>query len=198
MTTDQSASLTTYEPYDSRMPSAVSAASTRTRLLDATSTAIARHGPRKVSLTDIAALAGVSRPTLYRHFASKEELLLALSAHETERFESLMAAALRGLDGSERLDRAMRFIVEFQNAYPLSGLVTIEPAFMLDQLERALRTMADLLVPMLENHEPTAGRAAEPADLADLVVRIALSNFLIPGDDARLLRELRHVCGLDG
>ena len=37
---------------------------TRTRLLDATGLGLAQYGPRKLSLTDIAALAGVSRPTL--------------------------------------------------------------------------------------------------------------------------------------
>ncbi len=45
--------------------------STRTRLLDAANVVLAHYGPRKLSLTDVATHAGVSRPTLYRHFASK-------------------------------------------------------------------------------------------------------------------------------
>lgn len=172
--------------------------STRTRLLEATNAAVARSGPRKVSLSDVAALAGVSRPTLYRYFGSKEELLLALAAYEKERFETLLAAALDGLTGAVRLDRAMRFIIEFQADYANRGLVVVEPAFMLDQLARALRTMAASLVPLFEDVDPGGGGGAmTSADKADLVVRIALSHFLIRGDDDQLLRELRHAAGLD-
>jgi len=166
---------------------------TRTRLLDATSAALARYGPRKLSLTDIATIAGVSRPTVYRHFASKDDLLLALSAHEKQRFGAEMAAAIDGLTGTPRLDRALRFIVEFQHDYAMRGLVVIEPAFMLEQLERALRTMASALIPLFETATDDDVTAA---DLADLVVRVALSHFLIRGDDAQLLRELRHVAGI--
>jgi AcrR family transcriptional regulator len=166
----------------------------RARILDATSVALAHYGPRKLSLTDIAVSAGISRPTLYRRFTGKEELLLALAAHETQRFRAELALALHGLDGAARLDGALRFVVEFQRDYPLRDLVAIEPTFMLDQLERALRTMTAPLVVLFEALPPTSG-AATPSDLADLVVRTALSHFLIRGDDDQLLRELRHIAG---
>lgn len=169
----------------------------RARILDATSVALAHYGPRKLSLTDIAASAGVSRPTLYRRFTGKEELLLALAAHEKQRFRAELAVALHDLDGAARLDGALRFVVEFQRDYQLRDLVAIEPTFMLDQLERALRTMTAPLVALFEALPPTSG-AATPSDLADLVVRTALSHFLIRGDADQLLRELRHIAGTGG
>ena len=50
--------------------------STRRRILAATTEVLARNGQdTKLSLSEVAAQAGVSRPTLYRWFASKEELL---------------------------------------------------------------------------------------------------------------------------
>ncbi|MFA5883436.1 MAG: TetR/AcrR family transcriptional regulator [Acidimicrobiia bacterium] len=180
-------------------PPSVRGDTTRTRILDATGVVLARRGPRKLSLTDIAAQAGVSRPTLYKYFGSKEELLLALAVHEKQRFGTGLAAALDGLTGAARLDRALRFVVEFQQDYPMRELVAIEPGFMIDQLEQALRTMRGSLVPLFEELPAAADEPdgpAGPADLADLVVRTALSHFLIPGDDAQLLRELRHVAGL--
>jgi AcrR family transcriptional regulator len=177
----------------------VSADSTRSRILDATSVALAQYGPRKLNLTDIATIAGVSRPTLYRYFASKEELLAALSTHEQLRYETQLATAIRGVTGTARLKRALRFIIDFQHDYPMRGLVLVEPAFMLDQLERALRTMAGGLVPLIEEASPAVGSgSARAADIADLIVRIALSHFLIRGDDAQLLRELQHVAGVRG
>ena len=168
--------------------------STRLRILDATGVVLARRGPRKLSLTDIAAEAGVSRPTLYKYFSSKDELLLALSDHEKARFTRGMATALDGLAGAARLDRALQFMVEFQHDYPMRELVAIEPGFMIGQLEGSLPPMRASLVPLFAELDPQG--AAGPADLADLVVRAALCHFLIPGDDAQLLRELRHVAGL--
>lgn len=172
---------------------------TRARLLDATGVVLARSGPRKLSLSAIAAEAGVSRPTLYKYFASKEALLLALATHEKSRFVRQLDVALTGLTGAARLDRALRFMVEFQRDYPMRELVLIEPEFMLDQLEHSLAAMSASLVPLFA--EVTAGAAdvalpADPADLADLAVRTAMSHFLVPRDDAQLVRELRHIAGL--
>ena len=51
--------------------------STRRRILAATFVVLARDGRRKLQLSDVAAEAKVSRPTLYRYFGSKEGLLEA-------------------------------------------------------------------------------------------------------------------------
>jgi TetR/AcrR family transcriptional regulator, repressor for uid operon len=171
--------------------------SVRDRLLDATSVVLAQHGPRKLSLSDIANVAGVSRPTLYRHFSSKDDLLQALATHEKQRYATELANAINSVDHDAQLDRALRFVVEFQKDYPMRGLVVIEPAFMIDQFERSLRTMSTALMPLLEEHSPAvlSGQIGS-ADLADLVVRTALSHFLLRGDDEQLLRELRHCAGL--
>ena len=49
--------------------------STRRRILAATFVVLSRDGRRKLQLSDVAAEANVSRPTLYRYFGSKEGLL---------------------------------------------------------------------------------------------------------------------------
>lgn len=170
---------------------------TRTRLLEATGAVLARCGPRKLNLSAIAAEAGVSRPTLYKYFASKEALLLALATHEKARFVQELDDALVGLTGADRLDRALRFMVEFQRDYPMRELVLIQPEFMLEQLGMSLRTMSASLTPLFEEATPSDNSGvANPADLADLVVRTAVSHFLIPRDEAQLIRELRHIAGL--
>lgn len=55
-------------------------AARRAELLDATLRAIRRHGP-DAGMDDIAAEAGVTKPVLYRHFADKAELYLAVGQH---------------------------------------------------------------------------------------------------------------------
>ena len=54
---------------------------TSDRILDATLAVLGRAGPRRLSLSDVASAAGVSRPTLYRWFPSKEALLEAFGAY---------------------------------------------------------------------------------------------------------------------
>lgn len=50
----------------------------RERLVDATATLVAERGFHAVGVADIGAAAGVSGAAIYRHFAGKEELLVAV------------------------------------------------------------------------------------------------------------------------
>ena len=55
------------------------------RIVDAALRLAQRHGYRKVTMMDIAAEAGMSRPSLYASFANKEAILGALMADHTRR-----------------------------------------------------------------------------------------------------------------
>ena len=57
---------------------------TRARILDATVRVMAR-GPASVSIPAVAREAGVSIPTIYRHFGTKPELLVAVYPHLARR-----------------------------------------------------------------------------------------------------------------
>ena len=57
---------------------------TRARILDATVRVMAR-GVASLSMPEVAREAGVSVPTVYRHFGSKEELLAAVPPHVQRR-----------------------------------------------------------------------------------------------------------------
>ena len=52
------------------------------RILTAAAELVARHGPQKTTIAEIARAAGVGKGTAYLYWPSKEELLLALLAHE--------------------------------------------------------------------------------------------------------------------
>ncbi len=77
--------------------------STRHRILAATAEVLGRSGQTKLSLSEVALQAGVSRPTLYRWFASKKELLDAFGIYEREMFETGIAKATAGLRGNDRV-----------------------------------------------------------------------------------------------
>lgn len=162
--------------------------STHDRILEATLEVLGRSGTR-LSLSDVAAEAGVSRPTLYRWFPTKDILLAAFGAWEQAKFEAGLAAAIRGLKGHARLDALLRHIVEFQSGYSLRRMLDVEPEHVLSQLIRVRPTMEAQLRPHFSG--PNA------AITAKIVTRIALSHALIPDDDPDgFLTELCIAAGV--
>lgn len=65
-------------------------------LLDAASTSLARTPWSKIRMVDVAALAGVSRQTLYNEFGGKEGLARALVRRETDAYLAGVDRALVG------------------------------------------------------------------------------------------------------
>ncbi len=163
--------------------------STRRRILAATFVVLARDGRRRLQLSDVAAEAKVSRPTLYRYFGSKEGLLEAFGLYEQDNFDSGIAAAMVGLTGADRLDAALRFIVEFQSTYSLGSLAEIEPEHVLHQMKRALPIMHDRIARIIPGDDSDIAASA--------VVRIAVCHYVVAGGSPdQFLAELRHAAGL--
>ncbi|MBW8712076.1 MAG: helix-turn-helix transcriptional regulator, partial [Mycobacterium sp.] len=85
--------------------------SSRERILAATAEVLGRNGMTKLSLSEVALQAGVSRPTLYRWFASKKDLLDAFVVWERQYYERAVADATVDLLAPDRLDAVLRVIV---------------------------------------------------------------------------------------
>jgi AcrR family transcriptional regulator len=162
---------------------------TAVRILDAAAEVLARTGPRRLSLSDVAAEAGVSRPTLYKWFPSKEMLLEAFGRHEQQKYDAGIAAVIAGLGDDQRLDAVLEFIVEFQHSYSLRRMVDVEPEHVLTQMARVLPIMRGRLEALFPR--PDGGT------VASIVTRIALSHALLPDDDpAAFLHELRTAASV--
>ena len=163
--------------------------STRQRILVATAEVLGRNGKTKLSLSEVATQAGVSRPTLYRWFASKEELLSAFSRYERQVFESGLFRATAGLRGTDKLDAALRFIVDYQHSYSGVRMVDVEPEHVIAQVSRAIPQMREGLERLL----PGPNAAVKAAT----VIRIAISHYIVRSDDAeQFLAQLRHAVGI--
>jgi TetR/AcrR family transcriptional regulator, repressor for uid operon len=149
-------------------------------------------------MSDVAGQAGVSRPTLYRYFPSKEELLVAVAEHEDARFRAGLALAIRSAPAADRLDAALRFLVAFQQGYGARHLIEVEPGFVIGRLARTLSAQRDSLARLIaESAQDRPRNDLSPTRTADLVIRVAISYWLIPGDDdAHLLPSLRAVARL--
>jgi AcrR family transcriptional regulator len=86
---------------------------TRTRILDATVRVMAR-GMTSVSIPAVAREAGVSVPTVYRHFATKPDLVAAVYPHSLQRAALTQPAAPRSID---ELREGMRAYFEHVESY---------------------------------------------------------------------------------
>jgi AcrR family transcriptional regulator len=159
-------------------------------MLDATFVVVSRTGRKKLQLLEVAAEAGVSRPTVYRYFGSKEGLLEAFALYEQDNFNAGVAAATAGLRGADRVDAALQFIVDHQFSHSLADLVDMEPEYSLTQMMRVLPAMQEGMQHIMIGDNPEIAAAA--------VVRIAVCHYLVRGHDrSSFLAELRHAAGLD-
>jgi AcrR family transcriptional regulator len=160
----------------------------RTRILDRAIEAASIHGVKRMSVADVAKRAGISRPTLYKQFPSKEALVSAAVARESERLiASVIAAAAQHDDPRQALEAAVLAALRLTREHPL--------------LDGVIRTEPESLIPMLVSDGGpvmTAGRRAVEQvvatklpdlpelavrRLADLLVRLLVSYALNPPDD---------------
>lgn len=161
------------------------------RILDAARRLVLRQGARRLSLTEVAILAGVSRPTLYRYFPSKEDLIDALGKREYRRFNSAMREAVSGLSGPQRLEAAIDVVAGVLEEQPPRHLIDLEPGFVNDQMAQVLPMMTDALAEVLYQSSP------DSRDLASALARTALSHYIFPDKDVHAARrQIRAVAGL--
>lgn len=158
-----------------------------------------RTGARKLSLSDVATLAGVSRPTIYRYFGSKEDLIDALGKQEYRRFSTAMEKAMNGVTGIARLEAAMDVVATFVEEQPPGRQLDLEPGFAHQQMARALPMIIEGLLPVLEQCAREGGFDAvvSSRNLAGAIARISLSHYIFPdADPAAARREIRAAAGL--
>jgi AcrR family transcriptional regulator len=160
--------------------------SSRQRILAATAEVLGRNGMSKLSLSEVATQAGVSRPTLYRYFADKKELLDGFVVWERQYYERAVSEATAGLPACERLDAALRVIVSYQHSYPGLRMIDIEPAQVIRRLAR--------VIPLMRGRLERLAAGPDPALAVATAVRVAVSHYLVRSDDDDdFLAQLRYA-----
>ncbi|TWP49318.1 TetR/AcrR family transcriptional regulator [Lentzea tibetensis] len=142
----------------------------RAEFVEATIKAVARLGP-DVGMDDIAAEAGVSKPVLYRHFADKSDLYLAVGQRATEMLMDRLGPAIAE-DGPIRerikriVDAYLTVIEENPNLYRFvvrGSFVDrpVEKDVVSEDKELIATSLARLLGDYLRSYEMDSG-GAEP------------------------------------
>ncbi len=172
---------------------------TAARILDAAFEAVARFGLSRLTVDDVARLAGVSRQTVYRYFDSKDALILALVAREEEALlEGVRAAHREAPSLREAIRRSVLYCLRSTREHPLlDRLLASEPEVLLPYLttraggliDRARLTLETLVAERDEVRPELAPRAA------DMAVRAIVSYTLTPSDEPpeRIAREIARI-----
>jgi AcrR family transcriptional regulator len=159
-------------------------ARTRAGLLDGALQAVTKHGTRRTTMHDIAALAGVAKATLYNHFRTKDDVWAALVESEL----TAIAAECADLPLVEALTHAavrlsehpaLRHVAETEPA-ALAGLLTRRPGSVgwraAEQAVRGRLSAAcldgdDLVLRWLSSYLASPGRPGPIRTAAEALVR---------------------------
>ena len=156
-------------------------------ILDAAVVEFERHGLRRVALEDVARRAGVSRTTIYRRFAGKDELIAAVVERENVSLFADIAAELKqaGPQSNYYVEAFTLSILRFRRHRVLNRMISDEPALVLELARKhygaAMGRMADALRVIFP--DGFADRIGEQAvnELADTILRYAAMALLLPG-----------------
>ena len=165
----------------------MAAANTATEaILDAALVEFERHGFQRVALDDVARRAGVSRTTIYRRFANKDELVAAVIERENVVLFADIAAELKGAEkpANYYVEAFTQSILMFRRHRVLNQMMTDEPALVLELARRhygaAIERMADALRVIFPTGFADRIGAAAVDDLADTILRYAAVVLLLP------------------
>ena len=163
------------------------AVDTRAVILDAAVAEMTRVGLRKLSLVEVARIAGVSRQTVYRYFRDRDELIAAVVSRDVDTTLSTTRAALDHVpDLHEALRTGIAMVLESARQHPvLDALLETEPALVVSYLSSpsspVLRVARPVLEELVATRLPTVpvGRMRV---FADMVARILVSYTVMPPD----------------
>jgi AcrR family transcriptional regulator len=171
-------------------------------ILEAARTAIAERGPGKLTLSAVASAAGISRPTLYRWFPTKEDLLAAITAYEEERFDIGLQQVIDAHRAPKRrLEAALRYLMSYLDESMMRDPIGVDPEYALKSmawsLEPHIETLTRLLGDALFEVPAVRVGALTPEQAAELFLRMAYSHYLIPHADSEvLLATMRDFAGI--
>ena len=172
----------------------------RKLILDAATAAFLSRGYDGTSMDDVAALAAVSKPTVYKHFADKERLFYEIILSTTDQMAELASLVAEAFVRTEDLDkdlrafarrflaalmrpevlRLRRLVIANAERFPDMGRAWYEHGF-----ERVLATLADQFRRLTEQHLLNADDPVMAADhFVGLLLWIPVNRVMFTGETA--------------
>jgi TetR/AcrR family transcriptional regulator len=154
-------------------------------ILDTARAVFETYGVRRANIEDVAARAGVSRSTIYRRFPTKDDLVEQVVRREAALFFSTLDQATTGCNPQEAVIEAFTLGVHLVQDSPLySRIVESEPE-LFGLFSRShvfpIGQFADGIAHTLRRCGADIPEA-ELADIADILLRVALGIIVFPTD----------------
>jgi AcrR family transcriptional regulator len=155
-------------------------------ILDAAIVEFEQHGFRRVALDDVAGRAGVSRTTIYRRFAGRDELVAAVIDRENAVLFADIADELkrRGPQSNYYVEAFTLSIMRFRQHRVLTRMIADEPGLMLELAHKhwaaAVERMAAALRVIFPDGFAERIGAQTVDELADTILRYAAMLLLLP------------------
>jgi AcrR family transcriptional regulator len=176
----------------------------RKRILDAAIASIERRGPQRTTVSDIAADLGVTRPTVYRHFASTEALLAAAAEVALDGWTARIAELTAGIDdAADLLVEAVAYLIEHLPEEPLLGLLLETDRMRLVSRQMVMPAAVSRSRVMLEHTHidwtALGFKGTRMNDLVEFLLRMIQSMVIAPSEPprggAKLRKYLRQWIG---
>jgi len=161
---------------------------TRERILDAAEQAIRRFGFRRASMNDVAAMAHVSRGSVYRYFPDRDALVTAVLERLAQRFVASSEASVRR---RRTLAAQVGEAAVFIRTHLDDALLTLTPpgeddtllaALLTTQIEGLLAEFVDFWQPFLADAQARGEIRAglDRRRAAEWIVRVMVSFVVMP------------------
>lgn len=180
------------EAWDGNPPHRTAA---RERLLEAAACCIARDGIAGTGIAHVALEAGVSRPTVYRYFKDREELIRSVLLQAGLRVANEVQARIRAFsDAGEKVVEATLFTLRAIDENPVLRQVWQSSAFDANVLHGFTQpaSITFTRVALADIIETASWNEAEAAESMEFVLRLILSLLAAP-EPERSEDELREL-----
>jgi AcrR family transcriptional regulator len=165
--------------------SLTAATDTREVIVESAYACFRKQGLHKVTIVDIAKMAGVSRSTVYEYFSDKAAIVEACAEHASEQFYRQMSMAMdRGSSLEDKLSRAAVFVTQARRVIASEKYFDEEAISLLLTKDAAvlLRECVEFLAPHLAAAKLT-GEVRKDLDIqsaGEWFARILFSLFSTP------------------
>jgi AcrR family transcriptional regulator len=168
----------------------------RQTFFDAARDQLAERAWSEITMSDIAAAAGVSRQTLYKEFGNRSEFGLALVLAEGERFLTEVEAAVLAHTDDPRaaVGAALELFLRSAGEDPLVRILLSDDGsqgllpFVTTEGRPVVLWATNRLGAVIEQGWPQAGKT-DVALLAEALVRLAISYITTPGENPHRTAE---------
>lgn len=154
-------------------------------IMNATFRVLMEKGSESLSIRAVCEEAGISRGTLYRYFASKEELIASATLHLRSQTDKRVAEAVDGIEDPQKIFEAfLDYTLENIESAESRRLLRTEPEFLLnyfrENFDHFKQRIDAALAPVYDSWDDQLNGELDRDLVSEMFVRFALSETLIP------------------